>query len=40
MDLCLNHLRRSPSYNTCRYLFSLLMALLIGSIYWRLGARR
>ena len=31
---------RSPNYNAVRFVFTVILALIIGAIYWGLGARR
>ena len=31
---------RSPNYNSVRFVFTVLLALIVGAIYWGLGARR
>ena len=31
---------RSPNYNTVRFVFTIILALIVGAIYWGLGQRR
>lgn len=31
---------RSPNYNSVRFVFTVILALIVGAIYWDLGARR
>ncbi len=31
---------RSPNYNAVRFVFTVILALIIGAIYWGLGSRR
>ena len=31
---------RSPNYNTVRFVFTIILALIVGAIYWDLGSRR
>ena len=31
---------RSPNYNSVRFVFTVALALIVGAIYWGLGARR
>ena len=31
---------RSPNYNTVRFVFTIILALIVGAIYWGLGNRR
>lgn len=31
---------RSPNYNSVRFVFTVILALIVGAIYWDLGSRR